>query len=440
MAYSSKIINPVSVPRPAKFRGPLTSQDYNQAQSEIISDVHSLANIVNSLNVNLSRNFTVLQNENAYLRRLVDSLKAQQSYNEEVSAYTNGLVTRMVDLSDTKGISFPNGLDDSQSPMLSAEFGEVTLPANSTENKFYFTSLVSNKIVPPNTLIVNVKGEFDKKEGDGLVNYERGGKVFSGNPENAFNGVNDSYWIRRVEFPLDSRVDQVECELTVVVPDGSRSQANTLELYPFPNGSVDVVELATASDLGDNYTRLSTFTPVNNLALRRYHFGTTAVEQVKVRLRQRNWIEEDGKKVFYYGLQELGLKLVDYDRTYTEGAAFGANNAFTLRIDAPSGFSFNRVFRVDPRPNFFLEDMSKRHVHVKLSTSSDPASPGLWDSDLDTPPQNQSDPLNASSAVIYAFVELNFVSSSGGTLSPFDVGTTPYINGLGLSFNLLPIS
>lgn len=433
----SKVVVPLTESQPARHRGPLNSQDYNKVQEAMIADIQNISNVVNSLNARLSRNFTVLQNENSYLRRLVDSLKNQQMYSEKVSSHLGTLASRFIDFSDTTGLSFPDGIIDTRSAFLSSEFGEVTLPTNATENKFYVTSLFNNKIVTPGTLRVSVLGEFDKKDGEGLVNYEKGGIVYSGVPENAFNGLNDSYWIRKVVFPLDSRVDEVECELTVIIPEGSSSEANVLELVPFPNGSVDVLELARASDLGDNFTRIEGFVPTNNLVAKRYHFSPVPVDQIKIRIRQRNWIEEDGKKVFYYGLQELGLKLVDYDKAYTQGAVFGSNNSFVVKVASPDGYSFNKLFRIDPSPNFLLEDMSNRHVHLRIGLSSEISNGVIWDSDSEYTPQQSNVPIVIGSSVFYVFIELNFVESSGGNLSPFPIGTTPFMNGVGFAYNLL---
>ena len=435
MSEDQRIINTTAVKRPARFRGQLLSADYNDSQEEIVSDIQQLSSVVNSLNSRLTKSILVLNNENSYLRRKVDALQNQQSYMEQSAVRYGIQVSRYVDLSNTEGISFPNGLDDSHSAMLSSEYGEVTLPPNSIENKFYVTSLTSNKLVSP-PLNINIAGSFDKGEGEGFVNYERGGNVTVGNPEYAFNGVNDLYWVRRVEFPIDSRVDQVECELTVTVPEGSSSNANLLEVIPFPNGSVDVTELATASNLGNNFIRVTNFEPTDNLVARRYHFSATTVDQIKIRFRQRNWVEENGKKVFYYGLQECGLKLIDYDKQYLPGSSFGTNNSFILSIQAPQGTSFYKIYSINPSPNFLLEDFSKRHVHVRLCGSLDFSNNILWDSDTSYPPQQINTPITANTETLYAFVQMNFVNTSGGSLSPFPVGTTPFLQGLGLNYTL----
>ena len=430
-----RIINTNSVRRPARFRGALTSSDYNDSQEEIITDIQDLSNVVNSLNARLTRTTLILNNENAHLRRKVNALREQQNFQEKTAVDFNTLTHRFVDLSNTEGISFPNGLDDTRSAMLSAEYGEVTLPANSIENKFYTTSLASNKLVTP-PLNITVSGTFDKGSGNGLVNYEKGGKVYAGKTEYAFNGVNDLYWVRKIEFPLDSRVDEVECELTVVVPEGSSSNSNLMDIIPYPNGALDVTELATASDLGNNFIRVDGFEPKDNLVARRYHFPSTIVDQVKIRLRQRNWVEENGKKVFYYGLQELGLKLVDYDKQFTAGASFGGNNSFIIAIPAVPGTSFKSLYAITGKPNFLAEDFSQRHIHVRLCSSLDYNNNVLWDSDTDLPPQQTTQTISVNNSIMYAFVQMNYVKTSGGVSSPFPVGTTPYLHGLGLSYTL----
>jgi hypothetical protein len=437
MNENNKIIMPQSQRYPARYRGPLLSTKYNDFQEGVVEDISNLSSAVNSLYSDISRAMLILANDSSYLRRQVKALRNQQEYAEKVAAESNSLAYRFVDISNTEGINFPNELDDSRSSMLSADFAEITLPFNYVENKFYVNSLSNGTIVTAPDLSVTVKGIFDKLDGKGIINYERGGKIVAGDPLQAFNGNNQSFWIRKVEFPLDSRIDQVECELTVIVPESISTQANSIEIIPFPNGTVDVTELATASDLGDNYVRVPGFTEIENSHATRYHFAPKTVDKIKIRLRQRNWIEEDGKKVFYYGLQELGLKYIDYDKTSGLLNTLGQNNSFTIRIKAPTGYAFNMLYRIDPSPNFLQEDMTKRHLHIRLNTTNDFYLGTIWNSDENYPPQQTTTPINAlGTTELYAFVQMNFVSDSGGVLSPFEVGTTPYFKGLGLSYTL----
>lgn len=422
--------------RRARHRGALKSADWNDFVDETVHDITQLGAAINSLNSRLTRSMVILQHENDELRRHVDALLSQKQYSEKVAGGNNFLVSRFLDLNETEGISFLNGLDDTFSAMVSADYGEATLPANAVESKFYYQSLRTGKILTPADLVVEVTGTFDKADGAGLVDYERGGSISEGKPEWAFNGINHLYWVRRVEFPLDSRVDQVECQLTVTVPAGSSREANLVEVVPFPNGSLDVTSLATAADLGTVFTTVPGFESTDNLSARRYHFPAVPVDQVRIRLRQRNWVEENGKKVFYYGLQELGLKLVDYDKRYTPGASLGSNHAFVLQFNAPAGYAFKDIYRIDPDPSFLLEDLGKRHVHLRLV--SDPTSgTTLWDSDTTLAPQLTGVAIpTMGRSTLYWVVELNYVESTGGASSPFLVGTTPCVRGIGTSFTL----
>jgi hypothetical protein len=95
------------------------------------------------------------------------------------------------------------------------------------------------------------------------------------------------------------------------------------------------------------------------------------------------------------------------------------------------------LYRIDPSPNFLQEDMTKRHLHIRLNTTNDFYLGTIWNSDENYPPQQTTTPINAlGTTELYAFVQMNFVSDSGGVLSPFEVGTTPYFKGLGLSYTL----
>lgn len=436
MSDEKKIVSPTSIRYPLRYRGIVTSSDINDFQENVVQDIQDLGKGVNTVSNRLERSLTVLHNEVAYLRRLVDSLMSHRTYVEQSDGASGFGINRYIDFSDTTGISFPGGLSDDFSAMVSAQFGEATLPANAVENRFYTTSIRTGRVIAAPDLLVRVTPIFDKGDGNGLVDYERGGRTSLGKPEWAFNGNNQQYWIRRVEFPLDSRVDQVEVEMTADVPEGASSEANLIEVYPFPNGSLDITSISTAGSVANSFTELPGFSSVNNTAYRRYHFPVQRVERVKIRLRQRNWVEEDGKKVFYYGLQELALKLVDYDKSWSPSAEFGKNHTFVVRIDAPTDYSFLNLNRIAPKPNFLLEDPGKRHVRLRIGTDEDFGN-FLWDSDSNTEPQKSGSIISLGlSTVIYASFELHFVDSTGGSLSPYPVGVTPWVNGLGLSFTL----
>lgn len=435
MSEDLKIVQPTIKRAPARARGPLSSEDYNDFQDQAYTDVVSLTEAVNALSNQITRMARGIDSDTQNLKRHIASLEERLAYNEFTSGKRSVAIDRYIDLHDTSSIIFPNNLLDSRRAEFKAQFGEIYLPANGVENKFYNFSLRTNQIVLAPDFEVDVTSTFDKLDGNGTKNFEYGGDVNTGTPENAFNGINESAWIRTVSFPLESPIEEVECQVTVVVPAGVSAQANLLELVPYPEGVTDIVELSTASDLSSAFVSLDSFVPVNNFISTRYHFSPRDVEQLRIRLKARNWREINGKKVFSYGLQEVGLKLVDYNKNSNSDQIFGDNVTAVLKLQAPREHAFNTLYRIDPNPNFFLEDASNRHVRLRIGTSPD-FSNVIWDSNKHVLPQHgvaTGVALNGATTV-YAIYTMQFVKNSGGYQSPFPVGTTPTIKGLGLLF------
>jgi hypothetical protein len=436
MAQDNKIVQPRITRAPARTRGPLSSEDYNNFQDQVYSDVIDISTAVNSLNARLVKSLEQSESENQHLRKRVEALEETESYRAFINGKLANKIDKYIDFHNTGSIMFPSTLSSSKRAEFKAQFGEIYLPANGIDNKFYNFSLRNGGIVLPNDFSVDVSGTFDKVDGNGTKDYEYGGTVSAGTPSNAFNGINESAWIRTVTFPMESMVDEVECEITAVVPAGISPQANLLELVPYPDSAIDIQQVSTSPDLTSAFVEIDNFEELNNATAIRYHFSPRDVEQIKIRLRCRNWREINGKKVFVYGLQEVGLKLVDYNKTNNSDETFGNNITAIVKIDSPTGHVFNTLYRVDSFPDFYLEDAANRHVRLRLSTTPD-FTGTVWDSAQNILPQHGTTigVSLGSTSTLYAIYTLKFVTSSGGYQSPFPVGTTPVIKGLGLLFH-----
>jgi len=435
MSNDNKVVQPSVQRAPARVRGPFSSEDYNNFQDQVFDDIQNLSEVVNILNSKLVKLLNVMESDTQAIRGQIDSLGERLNYKEMVLGKSGARIDKYVDFHDTSTIIFPSNLNASKRAEFKAQFGEIYLPANSIENKFYNFSLRTNQIILSPDFSITVTNTFDKLDGNGTRNYENGGEVNPGTPEYAFNGINELAWVRTVTFPLESTVEEVECQLTITVPSTVSPQANLIEIVPYPNGYVDLLELSTSDDLSSSFVMIDNFEEVNNFNSTRYHFSPRNVEQIRVRLRCRNWRDLNGKKVFMYGLQELGLKLVDYNKSSTNDSNFGDAITAVIKIDAPKSHVFNVLSRLDPYPNFFLEDAGNRHVRLRLSKTPD-LSNVVWDSNIHILPQHSTNTgvnLGGASS-LYAIFTLQFVKNSGGYSSPFPVGTTPTIKGLGLFF------
>lgn len=434
-----KIITPTVKRIPARARGPLSSEEYNDFQDQVYFDITNLSESVNSLYASQLRSMRTFESELINIKRRIDALDQITDYKEFTNGKTQSNVDRYIDFHDSSNVIYLDSIAANKQAELKSQFGEIYLPANGVENKFFNFSLRTNQIVMPPDFSVDVVSRFDKGDGTGIKDYEYGGIVDPGSPENAFNGINETYWQRMVTLPLESTVEQVEVQLTAIVPAGISAQANLLEVVPFPEGTTDIVSISTSPNLTSAFTLLDTFAEINNASATRYHFTPRDVEQVRIRLRCRHWRELNGKKVFLYGLQELGLKLVDYNKTISTDSAFGDSITAIVKLNAPEGHTFKNLFRVDPRPNFYLEDASNRHIRLRLSTSPNFLNV-KWDSAQNILPQQgiSTGVSLGNSSTLYAIYTLKYVASSGGYQSPFPVGTTPTIKGLGLLFSTTP--
>ena len=64
----------------------------------------------------------------------------------------------------------------------------------------------------------------------------------------------------------------------------------------------------------------------------------------------------------------------------------------------------------------------------------------LWNSDSAALPQSQTTgvALGREYSTLYVLATLNWIESSGGATSPFQIGTTPYLENIGLTYTVVP--
>jgi len=431
-----RIVQPtIHRPLPARLRGPFSSAEYNNFTDAAHHDIVNLAAAVNTNSNRIERALRQVHSENDYLRRRIEALQQEVTYRQFQEASTSQKVSHYFDFHNSSYIIHEATIDSSKRASYNARFGEIALPANAVENKLFNFSLRTGNIVLPSDLVVNVTNIFDKLEGAGLIDYEYGGTPNEGVPLHACNGVNQSVWMRSVTFPMSAEVEEVECQLTIVVPAGISQQTNIIDILPFPEGSVDITEVSTAKDLASAFTMVDNFIEHKNAIAKRYRFGPRSVEQIRVKLKSRNWTEVNGKKVFYYGLQEVNAKLVDYEKSFVLGGTFGQNITGMIKMEATSGFNFRKLYSIDTAPAFLAEDPDLRNVRLVLSSTPDFAGI-VWDSSLNALPQNLGGVgFDISpSPTLYGILEMQFVKQVSGLSSPYFVGNSPWVNGIGLTY------
>lgn len=420
--------------------GHLDSSKMNQFNDSVVLDLQNLATDVNAAGVTLDNVQATINRKLAMIEQRLTELEAAQDFNALVRSADNLRIPAVATMGELRNIEFLDASTDARRPAINTIFGQATTPIDGIQSKFYSTSVISGSITPITTnLDVTVDPVFTDPGAGSATDHESGAiKVVEGTPKMAFNGDNQEAWGRRVEFDLDSDVTEVQCQLTVIVPSQANSEANVLYVRPYPVGSVDVLNVETAGSLTDSFAVLPGFESVNNCPDKRWFFTSQSVQQVRVTIRSRNWFEENGKKVFRYGLQELGLQLVEFDKTYDATASASANNSFVTEFKCPEGYNFAGLHAFATNPDFTKESLDNRHMHFKICGNAD-GTDVKWDSDSNVLPQTLVQPIALGGGTsIYVVTTLNFCETVDSVSPLFPVNTTPFLESIGIQYSVTP--
>lgn len=412
---------------PVPRGGTLRSEDVGQFVESVSQDMVDASVTISALSRRLEDLAASMRLEREELRQRIAGLEKELEAERLVDSVSASKVVVGLSLHDPRRISHLSGAALASRASVDTAFGVATVPLNAVEHRFLVENLRTGAVEAVEDLVVSVSSTFDA--GSGVVDHEAGAlNVDEGTPAWAFNGNDTKAWMRRVEFPLESDVTEVLCEITATLPAQANTQANIAYIVPFPAGLTDIVGVWVAPDLGDSFNLVPGFSELRGAQATKWLFVPQQVQRLKVRLRQRNWVEERGRKVFYLGAQEIGLQLADFDKTYDAAGELTENHSFVLQATAPEGYEYDGLSRLYTDPMFDLEDPGTRHVHIVACRVGD-GSDVVWDSDSDALPQTTPVSFTAVKT-LYFIVTLAFASSSGGVSSPFPVGTSAYLRGL----------
>ena len=420
-------------------RGQNRSATHRDFQDEVVSDLVNLDSKAVQDQANLANIVTVMAKELA-------SLKADLARRDEEAEYFAVLSAGSVQ-------SYVNGFSSSEDVMynentpverrcnLETIFGELLPPRNRVYNMFYAASLDRNGTIYPRNIGYTVS-----------TNEPGTATVDIGDVRNAFNGSNDSFWVRKVKLPLHSDTDSVQLILTVSVPSGQVFQPNEMYMIPFPYKGVEITNIEFASDLTASFKSIAEldpryghsagdgsveFIPIRGASPFMLHFQPTSIAQLRITVTQDNWVEEGGYKVFYYGAQEIALRFVDYDKT-ADPDVFShiKNNNAIVEIKAPKGHYFDRLtyFKSEPW------DPTFRHLRWQIATDID-FTDLLWDNDMPVPQSSPTAVVTVATSVdrIYVKALPLFVGSESGSPtagSPFFLNTPAFVDALILQYTV----
>lgn len=421
--------------------GPLDASEINKTFARLLKDRIDLLSRMNTVEATLEnfKRTAVMSTEfnNSLAKQLqqhwlIERVRKQAAL---IAGTSNDPATHKVDFNTLDSVrhsvestaapgsynSFPLG----RRARFDSKFGVATLPHSKSVSLFRGATQVNEPPIAFNaTVDVTISSDGTAKD----TGYN--------DTKWIHDGRSDRIWGAYAKFPLDSAISEVDFDITIQVPQETAKSANVLKLSVVPNGHCDITELKYDASGGTPTTDLiSGFTTVRSAGNEFFHFEDQVVGSIKVSLRSRRWVEENGDKVFYVGIGDLDLQLVGYDDTYNAsqtGLAKLTNNGFFDVVEIPhidgifgTTCYFNEIQDVRIVPSASSSTVSggtNKGIRVSIFSDSD-LNTQVWDSISDsTVPES----LASSVDKLYIVFELDKLST----------GMTPVIEGYEIDYTV----
>lgn len=315
--------------REFKYRGKMSSHELNKMQQEVFSDILDLFNKSNQLQkIIYEMNLANSIESACYTNRLKEALLHMQEVNEK---YENLVASEDAYRTVTRFAYQAKTVDDGYGAVIDRNTNDiVACIMNSTSKTRLYDETYDETLTPPS--LTAFIGPDDFKEKDGILSVE------DSDINNAFDGRASTTWFRKVITTTD--VDCVECELVVGLPEDiiTTRLMNQISIIPFPMGYVDVMDVryksngawtqiqgftkhhdCTEQEKVDIFGNVSYYEAINNASGLKFSFPNTQTNQIKVKLRQRNYEydAENNRRVFYLGIRDIDVVYNVYTRDHS---------------------------------------------------------------------------------------------------------------------------
>ena len=347
--------------RTRQYNGPVDSADHNARIEENYKDLVYLYNKYNVTDQKLSEAFQrVLKDHiflNQYIKDMDDRIAALESAENLISIHS---------YSQIDNIAVPEGEDNIQADqVLSYDpiYNVVTLPKidGASHSKLKFFTNIDGQIIPD---------FFETKISNTLPGVDTQGAILdSTNVYNAILDRSDKYWKRSIITDTTSPYG-AQTYLYIKIPaeyTGSK-KTNFIKLNPFPLFGVDILSIEYTTNLNPTMSQADGWYPLNrdrlydgnseavgkvppgawtslgsdyilNSGPLAFYFRELEITAIRLVMRQKNYLVENNKKIYTYGLSDLDIR---YDKFLPSGRMI-------FRFDAPEGDVISNITSVTPR-------------------------------------------------------------------------------------------
>lgn len=345
-----------------QYHGPISSTDFNERVEQNYADLIYLYNKYGVIDKKVNEIIERIIKDNIFMssaiKDLFERIRSMESQNtNQLSLYTRSQIDNSPFLNTVHAVSTSEALEfDEYTNLL-----KLPVVSGSSHSKIKFINPSKGQVIPD---FMDTKLDFNVPGGDG-----NGVLVDTTPVQNAFLNQPDKVWRRNVILNSPNPLG-VSMYLYVKVPSSSigSTLSNMITLNPYPSNGVDVVKIEYCTVPNPTLTDSDGYMPLNTQGLYdqnydavgkvppggwatvgsdtvvnsgplNFYYADTAITAVRVLLRQRNYIVENGKYVYTYGLADFDIR---YDKYLPQGRAF-------VKFTAPSGKVINEVLNVYPK-------------------------------------------------------------------------------------------
>jgi hypothetical protein len=347
--------------RTKQYNGPLNSYDHNARIEENYQDLIYLYNKNNVIDQKLSDAFERVLKDHIfitnYIKDIEDRVKALEGESGEVSIHSLSQIDNSAIPEGEIGV----GLDELLS--YDSAYNILTLPkiTGASHSKLKFFTDNDGQIIPD---------FFETRISNSLPGVDVPGAIIDGtNIYNAILDRSDKFWKRNIITGLSSEFG-AQTYVYVKIPSeytGSK-KVNFLKMNPFPTFGVDILSIEYTTTQDPSLTESDTWIPLNrdrlydgivsakgkvppggwtingsdailNAGPMAFYFAELDISAIRFVMRQKNFLVENGKNIYSYGLSDIDIRC---DKFLPTGRAI-------FKFDAPQGQTISSVDYVTPK-------------------------------------------------------------------------------------------
>lgn len=312
--------------REFKYRTKISSHELNDLQSEAFRDILDLFNKSNELQKNLYEfNIANTIESTVYAKRLNETILKMNQLEE---LYNNLKSQDSEYRYQSKFAYEANIIDDEFKAIVNKETNDVTENIISSVSKTHIYDETYDEILIPDDIQTYI-GPDTFTVGENILSIE------DSEVNNIFDSTDSNVWYRKITTNTD--VNEIENEIVIGLPENiiTTRLVNEIVIKPFPLGYIDIMDVQYKTngswlrvpgfenhhdaveeeytDIFDNqYTRI-VIPNANNIRL---NFKSLQVNQLKIKLRQRNFEYDStlNRRVWYLGLRNVDVLYNRYSK------------------------------------------------------------------------------------------------------------------------------